>query len=48
MNPGIISVFGGEALLPKEIFVGVAQRELDGDELLDEIFENKDDKVAEP
>ena len=48
LNTGIINVFGGEALLPKGILVGVAQRELDGEELLDEIFENKDDKVAEP
>ena len=48
LHPGIINVFGGELLLPIEILVGVAQRELDGDELVDEKFENIEDRFVDP
>ena len=48
LHPDIINDFGGEALLPKQILVGVAQRELDGEELVDEIFERNDERVTEP
>ena len=48
LQPGIINVFGGEALRPKETFVGVAQRELDGEELLDDKLEKIDERAPEP
>ena len=43
-----MNVFGGEELRPIEILVGVAQRELDGEELVDEKFENIEDRFVDP
>ena len=48
LHPGIMNVFGGEELRPIEILVGVAQRELDGEELVDEKFENIEDRFVDP